>query len=463
MLLFSAALLIPAVVGAYYNESLMQVTSYVAAAFIAFTIGSILDYSTEMGELQTRDAMIATVAGWFTAVIIGASPFLLHTSMINAIFEASAGFTTTGISLLENPESMPKSLIFWRSMIQWVGGIGILTFFLAVIRESGGVTRGLFTAESHKTESGSIRPSLLKSLVTMVKVYTVLSITIFLVYLGLGMSAFEAFVHSFSSLSTGGFSSHSDSIAYFNSHAITTFTALVMFFGGTNFVLLFDAVKGKISSLTGNSEFRLYTLIVVLATIPFFTELQSGGMTSTDALVHGLFQASSVVSTTGFSTVTIGALSTFVQSMVIVLMIVGCSVGSTGGGLKVFRVLVLARQAAADIRKYSLPRSAISKAVVDGEIIKDKTVHTIFALFFVWMTVITLMTLSTVLLEDFTFIQALSGAASTTGNVGPVYAGTGELMAMSPITKAVWILGMLAGRLEMIPFLVIFNREIFQN
>jgi len=192
---------------------------------------------------------------------------LTQTSFVNALFESSAGLTTTGISMFLKPETLPNSLLFWRSFMQWIGGLGILTFFIAVLRESGGVTRRLYSAEAHKTDSGSIRPSLKKSITDLWRVYGFLT-TIFIgVYIGLGMSPFNSVLHSFSAISTGGFSTISASIGGFNL-PIQVVTILFMFLGGVNFVLLYRFLRADYKPLF--RERRVQTLFQDISTNCYF-------------------------------------------------------------------------------------------------------------------------------------------------------------------------------------------------
>jgi len=198
--IFGLMLSLPLLVGLYYGESLFLMSGFIVAAVSSALIGYmtyISGSSNEAGAPSVSEAMFATVLGWSLALMFGAIPFLTQTSFVNALFESSAGLTTTGISMFLKPETLPNSLLFWRSFMQWIGGLGILTFFIAVLRESGGVTRRLYSAEAHKTDSGSIRPSLKKSITDLWRVYGFLT-TIFIgVYIGLGMSPFNSVLHSF--------------------------------------------------------------------------------------------------------------------------------------------------------------------------------------------------------------------------------------------------------------------------
>ncbi|MFB6208390.1 MAG: potassium transporter TrkG, partial [Candidatus Nanohaloarchaea archaeon] len=216
---YSVLVAVPLFVAVYYGEPMTTVTGFATASITSLIAGYSLWYWGDTGEPSTSEALFATVFGWFLAVSIGAIPLIRYMPVVNAFFEAAAGLTTTGISMLLAPESLPHSLLFWRALMQWVGGLGILTFFIAIIRESGGISRRLFSAEAHKTDPGSIRPSLRKSIIDLWRVYGFLTVTIIVIYIALGMPVFDSVAHAFTVLSTGGFSTMGASIAGFNSAA----------------------------------------------------------------------------------------------------------------------------------------------------------------------------------------------------------------------------------------------------
>lgn len=463
--IFALMISLPLLIGLYYGESLFVMSGFAIAAVASLAIG----YTTYISGVSSKseapsvsEAMFATVLGWSLAMMFGAIPFLSHTSFVNALFEASAGLTTTGISMFLRPEDLPHSLLFWRSFMQWIGGLGILTFFIAVLRESGGVTRRLYSAEAHKTDSGSIRPSLKKSITDLWRVYGFLTTAFIAIYISLGMSPFNSVLHAFSAISTGGFSTMSASIAGFNL-PIQIVTILFMFLGGVNFVLLYRFMRADYKPLLQNTEFKLYFKIFLLIAAFMVLELIMNGVSTPDALLHGLFQSSSVISSTGYSTMSIASLSLALQIVFIGLMFVGGSLGSTSGGLKMFRLKTLIESLKTRIRAYKLPESAINEVKIDREIVENSTVRTISVLLFVWIAVIFISTILVTLADNVSLIGALSGSVSAAGNMGPVYMEGTQMVSLSAFSKVVWVVVMLAGRLEMLPLLAIFNRELFED
>lgn len=460
--IFGILLVAPVLVGIYYGESVFMLSGFVFSAVVCTALGASLEKIGDRKSPSVREAMFSTVLGWFLAICFGAIPFLVFDiSLVDAVFEATAGLTTTGISMLQDPARLSNSMLFWRSFMQWLGGLGILTFFIAVIRESGGVARRLYSAEAHKTDSGSIRPSLEKSIIDLWRVYGFITVVIVATYIVLGMPVFDSLLHAFSAISTGGFSTQATSFAGYAA-SIQVATTLFMFIGGVNFVLMYRLFRSDYRPMLKNSEFRTYLLIFVLIGGMMAFELLQGGMASSQAAVHGFFQSAAVLSSTGYSTHSIMGLSIVMQLVFIGLMFVGGSLGSTAGGWKVFRLRTMIELLKTRLRAYSLPESAINEVKMDGEILENAAVRTISVLFFTWVAVIFFGTLLTMVFDQTGLMAALSGVASAAGNMGPVYMSE-PLGSLGVATKILWMVMMLAGRLEMLPVLAIFNTELFKD
>ena len=460
---FGATLLFPLMVVFFYSEPLIIAVGFLISATTSITIGTVLKRVEKSESPTVSEAMFSTVLGWILAIILGSIPLLTHVGVVNAIFESAAGLTTTGISLIQRPEAIPKSLLFWRSFMQWIGGLGILTFFIAVIRESGGASRRLFSAEAHKTDSGSIRPSLVKSIIALWKVYIFMTLLIAATMVSLGMPIFDSFLHGFSTISTGGFSTNSASIAGYSSTGIEAATVLFMFIGGVNFVLLYRFLRADFGSLLNSSEFQLYTKIFLALSGILSIQIFLSGTGPAFAVLDGAFQSAAVISSTGYSTLSLMGFSAFIQLIIIGVMFVGGSLGSTSGGLKIFRLKTMIELLKTRIRAYSLPETAINEVKIDGEILEDSTVRTISVLFFTWVAVVFASTLLTIMLEDISLMAALSGTVSSASNMGPVFLEGDRMLALEPFTKILWAVVMLAGRLEMLPALAIFNSDLIKD
>jgi trk system potassium uptake protein TrkH len=460
--IFSVTLALPLLIAIYYSESLLVSSGFIVASISAMLLGYAVKMAGTSSDPTTEEAMFATVLGWTLAVGFGAIPLMVYMNMYDAFFESAAGLTTTGISMFLTPEELPKSILFWRSFMQWIGGLGILTFFIAVIRESGGVSRRLFSAEAHKTDSGSIRPSLTKSIIALAKVYGFLTTLIITVYIVLGVSPFNALLHAFSVISTGGFSTMAASIGGFTM-PVQAATIVFMFIGGVNFVLLYRLLRADASALWNNSEFMLYAKIFLLITALVAIELVLKGFSPFMAGFEGLFQSAALISSTGYGTMSLMGFSAVMQLVFIIVMFFGGSLGSTSGGLKIFRLKAMMELLRTRIRAYSLPETAINEVKIDGQILEGSAVRTISVLFFVWAAAAFLLTVFTMLFENVSMMAALSGSVSSIGNMGPVFMEGEKMVALSPLVKVAWIIGMLAGRLEMLPLLAIFNSDLFKD
>lgn len=345
--------------------------------------------------------------------------------------------------------------------MQWIGGLGILTFFIAVIRESGGVSQRLFSAEAHKTDSGSIRPSLTKSIIDLWRVYGFITSAIIFVYVALGMNFFNSINHAFTVLSTGGFSTSAQSMAAFNP-SVQAATVFFMFIGGVNFVLLYMLLRADWRPILKNTEFKMYLAFFAGLSLLIIHKL-SATLPLREAVLHGSFQSVALISSTGYSTVGVMEFSRPLLVLFLAVMFMGGSLGSTSGGLKVFRIVAMFKLLITRLRAYSLPKTAINKVKIDGEVLSDESVKTISVLLFAWLLIAFVSALFIVALEDISFIDALSASISAAGSMGPMYVTGEKLLAFTPISKLILIIGMLAGRLEMLPLLAIFNRKIIKH
>ncbi|MFB6180888.1 MAG: TrkH family potassium uptake protein [Candidatus Nanohalobium sp.] len=458
---FSLVLTIPFILGFAFSDPLHVKIGFATASFTSLLMGGLLAYVGTSQDIELSEAMASTVAGWVFAVLLGAIPLFDYMTPVSAVFEATAGLTTTGISMLSDPSKLPKSLLFWRALMQWVGGLGILTFFIAVIRESGGASRRLFSAETHKTDAGSIRPSLTKSIKSLWKVYGLVTLLIIVTYMILGMPVFEAFLHAFSGISTGGFSPYAQSMAVYGP-AIQAVTVVFMFVGGVNFVLLHGLLHGRIRKMLHNSEFRLYSLFFLLLSAAMLTGFLPG-QALPQAVLNAFFQAAAILSSTGYSMSSMAAFSTLLQFIVVGGMFLGGSVGSTAGGIKVFRVKALIELLKTHLRGFRLPETAINEVKIDGEILENSTLRTISVLFFTWVIAVFTGTLAILAFDRVSLIGALSGTVSAIGNMGPMFMQSEQMINLSISSKTTWIILMIAGRLEMLPLLALLNSKIFKD
>ena len=425
--------------------------------------------------------MLVCSLGWIIFSAIGALPFVIgiKSSYINGVFEAMSGFTTTGITMFTGLDQMPKSILFWRSLTQWIGGLGILTFFLAVTYR-GGKAHSLFGAESHKIGMDRPVPGLANTLKILWMIYAGFTTVIIVGLSFSGMSFFDSVCHSFTALSTGGFSPHDASIEYYrfigHPHFIWFEYILIigMLMGGTNFLIHYRILRRDIKALFDNTEMRYWWSFIAVFVIiilveraistGFFTELSAPYFSLSNLEENFrivLFQVVSILTTTGFATRDIGSpfFGYAARQLFLVMMIIGGCVGSTGGGLKVLRISILVQLIRREIFRLRTPSRAVSSIMVDGKIIDTDELYRVSALFFMWITLLIIGGLVTAFFSDLGAFESFSGMFSALGNIGPCYIPVQVMGQLNPVIKLVYIIGMLAGRLEILPVLIIFSSK----
>jgi trk system potassium uptake protein TrkH len=363
---------------------------------------------------------------------------------------------------------MPRSIIFWRSLTQWVGGLGILTFFLAVSTRIPGAHL-LFGAESHKISSGRPVPGMQNTVKILWTVYTGFTVLITALLKITGMSLFDSLNHSFTALSTGGFSPYDSSIAHFssvpgiNGTAVEYVLILGMILGGTSFLVHYRVLSGGVRSLWDNAESRLWWLLIAGFTAVVFLDhvlvSPSGSSSGEGALRTSLFQTVSIITTTGFGTedLTSSFFGPLSRQLFLVMMVIGGCVGSTAGGIKVQRVVILFKLAGQQIRKLIVPRNAINRIVIDGKFVDAVELNRVSAIFFLWILFLVIGGGITATLSHLDGYSAFSGMFSAMGNIGPCFISVQQMSTLNPIIKIIYIFGMLAGRLEILPLLILFS------
>ncbi len=420
--------------------------------------------------LGTPEAMLICVFSWVAISAVGAIPFSHHLRLpyVDAYFEAMSGFTTTGITMLTGLDEMPRSLLLWRSMTQWIGGLGILTFFLVVVYQ-GGLSHALFTAESHKISGERIAPGIWNTLRTLWLIYIFFTGVVILGLYLCGTSLYDAISHAFTCLSTGGYSPYDASIAHYEQAGLRHHVAIEyvvifgMWAGGTNFLVHHRLLTGRLSSLWKHDEMKGWWAVLVgaLALVMGSRLLSVGNSSLHETFRHSLFQVVSIASTTGFATRDIASdyFTPLARQVFLVLMLIGGCAGSTGGGVKIIRVVILWKLMKHQVRKALAPPSEVQLLMVDGNQVSRRETYRTGALFFAWVCLLLLGGLTTAALSRHDAISSASGMFSALGNIGPCYISVQAMTELHPAVKLTYILGMLAGRLEVLPLLVLLNRR----
>ena len=431
--------LLPVILCLVFNEDLYL--QFLIPSIISFILGIILDKKFEKGDLNLGSAMILSAITFIFVSLIGSIPFLFYLSPIDALFESVSGFTTTGLTMI-NPEGLPYSLLFWRSFTQWIGGVGILIIFILLISSPGISAYYIYESEGMMQRIRANIYNTVKRIFVIYGFYTAIGIILLFI---VGMPLFDSVVHTFSSVSTGGFSIKNNSIAFYNNIFVEIVIIFLMIVGATSFFMHDKILKGGIKDYLKNKEVQMFWFISIL-----FSILLSIFLISSEPIKNGIFHSFSALTTTGFYTVS--NFSEVSKFLLIILMIIGGCVGSTAGGIKIIRVGIISNAMSWLNKKISYPVSAVIPFKFDKKTIKEYevTILSLFALIYIVILIISTLVIN---LSGYSFIDSMFISASAEGTVG---LSTIDVYSMPIICKLVLIIDMLLGRLEIIPFMVLF-------
>lgn len=419
-------------------------------------------------ELSKRDGYVIVGLGWVIMGLTGALPYYLSstiTSIPSVIFETFSGYTTTGASTLTDIESLPSGIMLWRSMTQWIGGMGIIVLTVAILPIFGVGGMELFTAESPGPSSSKIHPKITDTAKRLWIIYVVLTFveTVFLKIAG--MTWLDALNHSFTTLSTGGFSTKNASIAAFDSPAIEYIITGFMLIGGVNFSMIYFILKGTFNKVLNNEEFRTYLGIVVLFTLVITISLYfKSDTTWSTSFRHTIFQVVTIVTTTGFSTANYALWSPFAYMLIIFLMFTGGSAGSTSGGVKIIRLLIILKNGYIEFKRLLHPRGVIPVRI-NSRSVDQKIVYNVLAFFFIYLLIFVLGTLFTAAFGYDIFTSAGASMACL-GNIGPGIAGVDPSQNFSFFSDGAKIFLsflMLLGRLELFTVLILLTPAFWKK
>lgn len=454
--MFSLAFILPLVAALIYAE---PVIPFLSASLLSLSTGlflsNVFKTNGEFESLRHKESFAVVALIWLLVSIFGAIPYLFNNiNAVDAFFESMSGFTTTGASVLI-PEKLPKSLLLWRSMTQWIGGMGIIVLFLAIFPNVAKRSAVLFQAEYPGVTLAKIKPRIKDTAISLYKVYLTLTILEILALYLLGVSFFDAINHTFTTLSTGGYSTHSESIAYFSNPYVEAVIAIFAFLGGMNFALIYFAFRGKFAILR-NSEFRAYLCFLAIASL-FLTILNLEKYGIIDSIRFSTFQAVSIMTTTGFTTADFDNWSDSAKLILLMLMFIGGSSGSTGGGIKVVRIYLLIKYSIQQILRAAEPRT-VRAVKFEGKAVKKEILDDTAAFFVLYILIFALSSFIISLL-GYDVLTSMSATAATLGNVGPGMglAGAAEnYKAFPDIAKLLLSMNMWIGRLEIFTVISIF-------
>jgi len=449
--------------GLYYNESSFK--GILVSSLINFIVGFLLYYFSKNNknkDLKRRDGFLIVTFSWLIMSIFGMLPYILTgqiPSFTNAFFETVSGYTTTGATILDNIESLDYGILFWRSLTQWIGGMGIIVLAVAILPFLGIGGMQLFVAEAPGVSLDKLQPRIKETARKLWIIYISFSILLFFILYAEGMSFFDSINHAMTTFATGGFSTKDASIGYFNSPIIQYTIIVFMIISATNFTLIYFGIKLNFKKIFNNEEFRIYLSFISILTIVVFSSLLFFDISSIEETFRiALFNVVAIVTTTGFNTADFTGWSEFLTILFFILMFFGASTGSTSGGIKIVRHVILVKNSFIELKK-QIHQSGVFTLRFNNSRVPRDIVFNILA--FMMLYVIIFCTGSVIMtLLGVDFMSAIGSVAATLGNVGPGIGSVGPASTYSNIPDAgKWILSflMFIGRLELFTFLMILT------
>ena len=457
LLILAALLLLPLIAALVFAESVLPFA--VTILLTAAVGGALLLVKPRTREIYAREGFACVGLSWLSMSLLGCVPFLISGDIpcfVDAFFETVSGFTTTGASILNDIESLSRSGLFWRSFTHWIGGMGVLVFLMAVLPMSGERSMHIMRAEVPGPTVGKLVPRARQTARILYLIYTVFTVVETVLLMLGGMSFYEALLHAFATAGTGGFSTRNASIAAFDSVYVETVIGVFLVLFGTNFNLFYLILIGQVREALSSEELHRY--LEIIAVCVGLIVLGTHGMYgAAGALRNGFFVVMSTLSTAGFCTVDYTLWPSWLQTMIVLLMFVGGCAGSTGGGLKRSRVMLLVRTAWADVGRVISPRR-VSRVQMDGRRVTAETTGAVYS-YVALVMLILLGCTALISFDGFDFATNFTAALSCISNVGPglgLIGPSGNFAIFSPFSKLVMAFTMLFGRLEVYAMLILF-------
>jgi trk system potassium uptake protein TrkH len=460
ILICEALLMLPSFLAAFFFEDGDVVAFAITIVLLAFLGLLMFSIKPATRSIYARDGFAIVAFGWILISFFGGLPFYLSgaiPSYVDSFFESSSGFTTTGASILTDIESLPRGILFWRSFTNWIGGMGVLLLTLAILPSVGAGTFHIMRAESAGPAPGKIVPRIGDTAKLLYGIYFCITLVQTILLLAGGMSLYDSFIHAFATAGTGGFSNKNASVGAFDSIFIEIVITVFMFLCGTNFTLYYRVFKGDIKSVLKDEEFRAYAGItiasIILITINIFgTTFKS----IWESLRHAIFQVVSIITSTGYITIDFNQWPVFSKCILVLLMFIGACSFSTGGGIKVIRIVILGKVIKRELMRIIHPRSVYS-VKIGGRSIDDESLSAVMAFFFFYMLIFACAVLI-VSLDGKTFETTVTAVAAMMGNIGLGLGDvgpSGNYNDFSDLSKVILSLCKIIGRLEIYPILLL--------
>ena len=449
-------MLLPCIVAVLYQER--TGFAYLLVAAIAMTLGTLMTIRRPKNHVfYLKEGCVATALSWIFLSFFGALPFWISgeiPSLIDALFETVSGFTTTGSSILSDVEALSHCALFWRSFTHWIGGMGVLVFVLMLTNLDKKNSMYLMRAEVPGPEKDKLVPKTKTTARILYGIYFGLTMILVILLMFGGMNLFDSLIHAFGSAGTGGFSNYADSVGHFDSAYIDYVISIFMILFGINFNLYYFMLLGDFKAFWKNEELRVYLGIVATATILITLNTNQMYGSIMKAFRYALFQVSTIITTTGYATTDFNLWPTFSQCILVLLMIIGACASSTGGGIKVSRLMIVFKGVKREIKQLVHPKS-VNLIRINRKKISDETLRGVY----VYLMAYALLAIVSVLiisLDNQDFTTTFTSVMATLNNIGPGLSAvgpTGNFADFSILSKIVFCIDMLAGRLEIFPFL----------
>ena len=466
LMIEAALLLLPLAVALGYGESPVP---YLLPMALTLVLGILLSFRhTGQTALYARDGLAVVALAWIAVSLFGALPFCISgdiPSFVDSFFETVSGFTTTGATLLTEVESLHRGILFWRSFTHWVGGMGVLVFVMAILPMGGdGHGMHMLRAEMPGPAPGKLVSRMSDTAKILYGIYLVMTIIEILLLLAGGMPLFDACIHSFGTAGTGGFSCRNTSIGAYNDPYFDIVIGIFMLLFGINFNLYYFLLVRRFRDVFRSEELWAYLIIVAVAVGAITWNIADLYDSVGTSLRHAFFQVSSIITTTGYATVDFNAWPAFSKAILVTLMFVGGCAGSTAGGLKVARVVILEKASVSEMRRMLHP-NAVSAVQFEGKPLADRNIRGVYLYFAVYMALFAVSCLL-VSLEEMDLVTTFTSVATCINNVGPgleVVGPMGNFSSFSPLSKLLLSFDMLVGRLEIFPMLLLFAPSIWKR
>ena len=460
-------LCIPAAVSLIYGETSDMAAFGITSAVLCVFFLLFGRKKPENGRIYGKDGLVIVAAAWILWSVFGALPFYLSReipSYVDALFETVSGFTTTGSTILTDIEALSYGMNFWRCLTHWIGGMGVLVFVMVVTSLDDKSSMHLMRAEVPGPEADKLVPKARETAKLLYAMYLALTVAEIIFLLAGGMNLYDSIIHSFSTAGTGGFANHNSSVAYYDSAYIDGVITVFMILFGINFNMYFLLLIKDVKSVWKNEEVRAYLGIIVAATLVITCNVLSIYKEPLKAFRYSIFQVASIITTTGFATADFNLWPELSKCILLLIMVIGACAGSTGGGVKVSRFLILWKSILKQVKGMLHPKS-VNVVKVNGKKISNETLQGVYAYFSAYVFVFGISVLL-VALDNFDFATTISGVLTTLSNVGPGISRVGPIetfQSFSVLSKIVFSMDMLIGRLEIFPFLMICSPSFWRK